>query len=212
MRLTDTQKQGATGIYYRRFILDGDRRISPNSKPPLNFRPSMILLVSSISASNTFLCFANITSLFFLSFSNPLCISGTHLLFRILLIASGLTRKRSAKNGVVNFLGSILCNSRIPSMAERETFLGGAQPFGNDSLSVRRCTTHCFGVGEFGGFLRWRGGAEGLRGASSCSEEDSERERGRGESSSQRIERGEGRPDRPHLRRASFVTNSAWEE
>lgn len=154
MRLMVTQKTSATGIYYRCFFLDGDRRISPNSKPPLNFRPSMILLVSSISASNTFLCFASITSLFLISFSSPLRFSGTHLLFRILLIASGLTRKRSAKNGVVNFSGSILCNSRIPSMAERETFLGGAQPFGNDSLSVRRCTTHCFGVGEIGGFRR----------------------------------------------------------
>ena len=54
----------------------------------------------------------------------------------------------------------------------------------------------------------------GLRRVSSCSEGDSERERrgGRGESSSQRIERGEGRPDRLHLRRASCVITAACEE
>jgi len=52
---------------------------------------------------------------------------GCHLLFSMRRMASGLTLKCSAKTGVVNLSGWVLCRCRMPSIVSGDSFLRGFQ-------------------------------------------------------------------------------------
>ena len=84
---------------------------------------------------------------------------GCHLLFRIRRTASGLIRNWAASTGVVNCSGLCEWRARKPSIASRESFLGGSQPPGNLDFIASRCLAILSGVTALCGFLR---GGSGL--------------------------------------------------